>query len=81
MNKNYVLPVFIVIFGIIAVLSFGYHSTLEKNSSNDSMIIPASVESSTLVLYTDDFEIPPDNEQSIISDLPLIIKLMENRTK
>ena len=81
MNKNYILPVFIVISGIIAGVSFGYHSTLEKNSSNDSMMVPAIVESSTLVLYTNNFEIQPNNEQSIMDDLPLIIKLMENGTE
>lgn len=78
MTKNYVLPFFIVISGVLAGVSFGYHSTLEKTSSNDFRITPASIESSTLVLYTDDFEIPPNNEQSIITDLPLIIKLIEN---
>ena len=81
MNKNYILPVFIVMSGVIAGVSFGYHSTLEKNSSNDSMMVPATVESSTLVLYTNNFEIQPNNEQSIMDDLPVIIRLMENRTK
>ena len=79
MNKNAILPVFIVISGVIVGVSFGYHSTLEKNNSNDYKMIPASIESSVLVIYTDDFEIPPNNEQSIISDLPLIIKLMESK--
>ena len=78
MNKNYVLPIFIVISGIVTGVSFGYHSTLEKYTSNDSKITSASIESSTLILYTDDFEIPQNNEQQIIIDLPVIIKLMES---
>ena len=81
MNKNYILPVFIMISGVLVGLSFGYHSVLEKNDSSDSDKVIATVESTTLILYADDFEIPTDSEQQIMTDLSIIIKLMENRTK